>query len=1036
MKHKLLSFLLGGAILTSVAFAQEKKINGRVTGDNGKGLPGVTVLVQGTNQATQTDSNGNYSISVPAGKTLVFRSVGFSDKTIIVNQNSSLYNVSLEGSSSELDEVIVTGYGTQRKREITGSITSIKGETIKDVPVPSLDKALQGQAAGVQVSTTSGLLGQAAKIRIRGTNSISSSSTPLYVIDGVPYLSGDNGAIMANNPLADINPNDIASLEVLKDGAATAIYGSRAANGVILITTKKGKTGSPVMTYDGWVAAASPSKYFDLLNAKEFIEITNEKLKNSNNPEAAFETKDPVSGEVYDTDWQKEIFRTGLQHNHALSFSGATERTNYYFSGGFTDMQGISDANSLRKFSLRAKAEQKVFNDKVTIGFNSAVSNQTNYGFNTSEAGLSSNVAAAILAFPNVPAKWADGSYNLSSDLKSLGQGSNTLPIYGNYTNQRYVLDKNIYKSNMLSFNGNGFINIEILKGLSFRSQIGVTAQNGEDFLYWDPGHGDGQSVNGRIYQYSLPRNLYNWQNLLNYTTEWTDHSLSVLVGSEYQKSKTRYFYAHGFGLSSTYFAENENIISGSLTNQLLGGAASERSFSSIFGKVNYAFKERYLLSASLRHDKLSDLPFGEQGAILPGVSLGWDVAKESFFNSNLISQFKIRGGYAKVGNTEIGLYPYAGLFSATQYGAENGIYFSQAGNNKLKFETSYKWNFGVDLAFLQDRFFFTADYFANDINNMILAVPTAPSLGIPDNVISQNVGTMSNKGVEASLSGTIIKKENFSWNTNLNATYVTNTVKTLAGRPIPYNYHRVEVGHALGSFYGYEYVGVNAANGNALYTKADGSIVQNLGGSTSYAFYNEADPTDVSNTKDAALGESDKKWMGQGNPKWFGGFNNTFTYKGFDLSLNFSFAAGYKIYNKTRQELLSNTNFANAGKELLDRWTAPGQQTDVPKLYYGVDNALNLNSSLNSRFLENGAYLRAQRIGLGYNFSNAPFLKSIYLSKLRVFATVDNAFVLTGYKGLDPDLANSSTSNAQPAIDFRSNPIPRTFTFGVNASF
>ncbi|WP_400262496.1 SusC/RagA family TonB-linked outer membrane protein [Sphingobacterium sp. SG20118] len=1036
MKQKLLSFLLGGAILTSVAFAQEKKVSGRVLGDDGSGLPGVTVTVQGTSQATQTDANGNYSINVPIGKILLFRSIGFTDKTVVVRNNSALYNVSLDGSTSALDEVIVTGYGTQRKREITGSITSIKGESLQDVPVPSLDKALQGQAAGVQVSTTSGVLGQAAKIRIRGTNSISSSSSPLYVIDGIPFLSSDNGAVMANNPLADINPNDIANLEVLKDGAATAIYGSRAANGVILITTKRGKVGTPVVTYDGWVGVSSPSKYLDLLDANQFIEITNEKLTNSNRPIAAFETKDPTSGEVYNKDWQKEIFRTALQHNHALSFSGATDKTNYYFSGGYTNMQGIADANSLQKFSLRAKAEQKVFNDKVTIGFNSAVSNQTNYGFNSSEAGLSSNVAAAIFAFPNVPAKWADGSYNLSSDLKSLGQGSNLLPIYGNYTNQRYVLDKNIYKSSILSFNGNGFINVDIFKGLSFRSQIGVTTQNGEDFLYWDAGHGDGQSVNGRVYQYSLPRNLYNWQNLLNYSADWTDNSLSIVVGSEYQKSKTRYFFAHGFDLSSNYFAENENIISGSLGNQLLGGAASERAFNSIFGKVNYAFKEKYLLSASIRHDKLSDLPFGEQGALLPGVSAGWDVAKENFFNSDLISQFKVRGGYAKVGNTEIGLYPYAGLYSATQYGAENGIYFSQAANEKLKFETSFKWNFGVDLAFMQDRFFFTADYFVNDINNMILAVPTPPSLGIPDNRISQNIGLMSNRGVEASLSGLLLNKGDFSWSTNLNATYVSNNVETLAGRPIPYNYHRVEVGHAIGSFYGYEFAGVNSQNGNSLFNKGNGDIVQNIGGTSNYAFYDVENPTDVSRRENAALGESDKKWLGQGNPKWFGGFNNTFKYKDFDLTVNFSFSAGFKIYNKTRQELLNNTNFANAGTELLDRWTTPGQQTDVPKLYYGVDNALNLNGSLNSRFLENGSYLRAQRIGMGYNFSNANFLKRILVTKLRVFATVDNAFVLTGYKGLDPDLANSSTSNAQPALDFRSNPIPRTFTFGVNASF
>ena len=1034
MKQKLLSIFLLCTLFVGVTFAQNRQVSGKITvAGTGAPLGGVSINIAGTSIATQSDGSGNYSISVANNGTLVFSYIGYLTQRVPVANKTTL-NVELTDDQTSLDAVIVTGYGTQRKREVTGSISSIKGEALQDVPVPSLDKALQGQAAGVQVSTTTGLLGSAAKIRIRGTNSISSSSTPLYVVDGIPFLSSDNGAIMANNPLADINPNDIASLEVLKDGAATAIYGSRAANGVILITTKKGKAGAPVMTYDGWVAAATPSKYFDLLNANEFIELANERLKNSNQGPAAFETKDPVSGKVYDTDWQKEIFRTGLQHNHALSYSGATENANYYFSGGYSNFNGISDANSLEKYSLRARAEQKALNDKLTVGFNSSISNQTNTGFNTSEAGLSSNVAGAIFAFPNVPVKWDDGSYNLSGNKKSLGQGANLLPIYGNYTNQRFVLDNNIYKSAMLSFNGNGFVNVELFKGLSFRTQLGLTLQRGEDYMFWHPGHGDGESVGGRIYQYSLPRNLYNWQNLLNYTNSWTDHSIAIVAGTEHQKSQSRFFFAHGTGLSSTYFGENENIISGSLTNQLLGGSASERSFSSVFGRVNYTFKDRYFFSGSLRYDKLSDLPFGGQSALLPGLSLGWDVVQEDFFSSNVLSQFKIRGGYAKVGNTEIGLFPYAGLFSATQYGAENGIYFSQAGNDKLKFETSYKVNIGVDLGFFNDRFAFTADYFSNNIDNMILGVPTPPSLGVPNNIIYQNVGSMTNKGFEASISGVVIKNGDFTWNTNLNATYLTNKVKTLTGRPIPYNYHRVDVGHALGSFYGYESAGVNSANGNALFYKADGSIVQNIGGKTSYAVYDADNMDDVS--KVSALGESDKRWLGQGNPKWYGGFNNTFIYKNLDLTLNLSFAAGYKIYNKTRQELLVHTNFANAGKELLDRWTTPGQETDIPKLYTGVDNPMNLNGSLNSRFLENGSYLRAQRIGVGYNFTKSEFVKRIHLSKLRVFATVDNAFVITAYKGLDPDLANSSTSNAQPALDFRSNPLPRTFTFGVNASF
>ncbi|MDH5827771.1 SusC/RagA family TonB-linked outer membrane protein [Sphingobacterium faecium] len=1034
MKQTLLSFFVGSMILTSVAFAQEKKVSGRVTGADGKPLVGVTIAVQGSNLATQTDANGNYSFSVPTGKVIVYRSVGFSDKTLIVKEGQSSFNVTLDDSQNDLDEVVVTGYGTQRKREVTGAIASIKGDAFRDVAGPSIDKALQGQAAGVQASNTSGILGQAAKIRIRGTNSISSSSDPLFVVDGVPYITGDQGANTATNPLSDINPNDIANVEVLKDGAATAIYGSRASNGVILITTKSGKIGAPKLNYNNWFAVATPSKYYDLMNANQFIEITNEKLTNIGLAKNAFETIDPTSKEVIDHDWQKEVFRSAFQMNHALSMSGGTEKTNYFFSVGYADLDGISDANSQKKYSVRGKVEQKAFNDKLTIGVNTAFSHTTNRGFNNSESGLSGNVGGALYAFPNVPAKWADGSYNLSADAQSLGAGSNTRPIYGNYTNQRWVLDHNIYKNAALNFSGSGFANLEIIKGLNLRTSVGTQLINAEDYLYYAPGHGDGRGVNGRIYQYSLPNFRYNVQNTLNYETSFGDSRINVIVGTEHQKTRTRYFFAHGYGLSSTYFGENENIISGSLTNQLLGGTASERAFESYFGRANYVFKDRYFLSATLRRDKISSLPHGKQGATLPGLSLGWDIAKEEFFNSSIVSQFKVRGGYAKVGNTEIGNYPYAGTFAARQYGDYNGIGFSQAGNPDLKFETSKKINFGVDLAFLQDRIKFTADYFKNDIDNMILAVPTAPSLGVPQNFINQNVGKMFNKGFEFVISGTVIDKNGFNWTSNLNATFVKNEITQLVGNDITYTHHINRVGESIGSFFGYEFAGVNTANGNAIYAKADGSYVQNISGKSSYAVYDVNNKEDIS--KSATLGYADKRIMGVSTPTWYGGFNNTFNYSGFDLNIFLTFSGGNKVYNQTRQEMLNNQVMANAGTELLDRWTTPGQVTDVPKLAFNMDNSMNLNGNMNSRFLENGSFLRAQNIGIGYSFTNPVFLKSILATNLRVFAQVQNAFVITNYSGIDPEVGNSTTTNSRAGQDNRSNPIPRTFTVGLNVGF
>ncbi|KGE14723.1 SusC/RagA family TonB-linked outer membrane protein [Sphingobacterium deserti] len=1048
MKQKLIFTFLVLTCLTGISFAQNRQLTGIVTSSvDGSPVAGVSILIIGTNSATQTGPDGSYSISAPSEGTLAVSYIGFVSQRIAIG-NRTVVNVELVSDQAALDEVVVVGYGTQTKRETTGAITSLSGESFTNNSASSIDRNLQGLAAGVQSSVTSGNLSQPAKIRIRGLSSLSSSSDPLYVIDGVPFITGDGSGVFYNNPLSSINPDDIQSVEVLKDGAATAIFGSRAAGGVIYITTKSGKAGTSGVNYSNWFALATPSKRYDLLNANEFIEISNEKLRNAGNTEGAFPTIDPVSNQEYDTDWQDLVLRkNAFQQNHALALNGATEKTSYYFSGGFADLQGVSVANSQRKYNIRGKVDQKALNDKLKLGINTQVSYVADRGFNDGGSALSGNIASALYALPNVPSQWADGSYNFSSDGASLGQGDNTRGIDGSYTNAAYTLATNIYKSSVFAFNGSAYADMELLKGLNFKSQLGVQYMAGEDYLYWNPVHGDGRSVNGRVYQYYIPRSRYNWQNYLSYNVEFAESKLSVVAGIEAQKSTSRNFFAHGFDLSSTYFAENENIISGSLNSQLIGGTANENVFQAYFGRANYTIRDRYFLSASLRQDRISSLPHGNQSVLLPGLSLGWDIAKESFFQSSFISQFKLRGGYATVGNTAIGNYPYAGIFSAAIYGDYSGIYYSQTGNPDLKFETSKKYNLGVDMAFVNDRFTLTADYFRNNIDNMVLGVPTPPSLGVPGNSISQNVGAMYNQGFEITLGGNVISNENFRWNTNINATFVKNEVQTLFdGNDITYPYHIVREGESAGSFFGYEYYGVNSANGNAVYRShnrdAQGNLVEGLvqynavvsstGNTPGWKVYNPEDETDVSQA--GSLGE--KQVLGNSMPTWYGGFNNTLFYKGFDLALNFSFSGGNKVFNRTRQEVLNSQTFTNAGTELLDRWTTPGQQTDVPKLFYGQAANINQVNSVTTRFLENGNFLRARTIGLGYTFDNKAWLTNMHVKNLRLFANVENAFVITNYSGIDPEAANSFTTNTQGAIDFMSNPIPRTFTFGLNVNF
>ena len=1026
------------------ASAQDRTVSGTVTSQEDKlPVPGVSVKVIGAPGSTVTRSDGKYSITVAKGATaLEFSYLGFVTQTRVIS--GSILNASLAEESKGLSEVVVVGYGTQVRKDITGSVGSIKGSALANLASPSFDKQLAGQVTGVQASTTSGILGQPARIRIRGTNSISSSGDPLYVIDGVPYIAGNQGSVTQYNPLADINPNDIESYDVLKDGAATAIYGSRAANGVVLITTKRGKTGKPRLTYDAWFAIATPSKRYNLLNAEQFTEISNEKFAYTDPGSApvAVLSKN-ADGSIINTDWQKVILRNGFQQNHAFSISGATDQTNYYVSLGYANLTGTTVNNDLRKYNVRAKLEQKALNNHVTFGVNSGIAYSQNNSLNdgAGSVALSGNMAAALRSLPNVALKNADGSFNLSADQTTLGPGANTMSIDDNYPNLGYILANNIYKNQSLNITGNAFVKVKIIEGLNATSQIGINYITVEDYMYWNATHGDGRGSNGIVDQIYSPTFRYNWQNTLDYSKTIGEHKFDVVAGLEYQKTRARFMEASGTNLSSPYFATHGNIISNTLANQFYGGGITETAFASVFGRVSYSYADRYLVSASIRRDKISDLPtFGKQSAVLPGGSIGWRISKEDFFKESsglsFINDLKLRGGYAKVGNVEIGNMPGVGLYSPVQYGSLSGIKYSRLGNPDLLFETSKKLNVGLDLSVFDSRITFTADYFRNNIDNLILATPTPSSYGVPGNTYSANVGSMNNKGWEFSVSTVNVKTPDFSWSSNLNVTFVKNKITSLANNnsDIINTYNITRVGESIGAFYGYEAAGVNPANGNPMFYKADGTIVQASVDTYLWYKYNAANPGDLSQGA-AALTGSDKRILGQANPTWFGGFNNTFRYKSFDFGLMLTFSGGNKVYNVTRQEALNTLKFQNNGAEILNRWTTPGQITTVPKLSYADDGLVLQTGNLNSRFLENGKFLRAQNISLGYTISPA-LLNKIQVSSLRIYAQVQNAFVISGYKGLDPELSANTTSNVAPGVDYNTNPVPRTFTLGLNLGF
>jgi TonB-linked SusC/RagA family outer membrane protein len=516
-------------------------------------------------------------------------------------------------------------------------------------------------------------------------------------------------------------------------------------------------------------------------------------------------------------------------------------------------------------------------------------------------------------------------------------------------------------------------------------------------------------------------------------------------VGQEIQSTNSRLVEAEGKGLSNVFFGQQGNIISGTLTTQNIYGDLSNNRLQSVFGRINYAFEDKYLVSASLRNDKLSALPWSSQGSTMPGASVGWRVSKEEFWQkgkiNNIINDLKIRASWATVGNTNIGDFPYAGLFSPVYYGTWNGAFYSNMGNTNLKFETSKKMDIGLDIAFLKNRIQFTGDYFSDLIDNLILNVPTAPSLGVPtpqggapENSYPANVGRMTNKGWEFTINSLNIDHTNFKWSTSLNISFVRNRVTALMNNQSIINaYNITEVGQPIGSFYGYHFYGVNTENGNPIWYKADGSLVQYDGSIDKYSVYDPQNPADESTS--STLSAADKKVMGNANPTWFGGMNNTFTYKNFDLGILFTFSGGNRVYNQTRQETLMNLQFGNNSTEILKRWTTQGQKTSVPKLYYNEFTNILQQGNMDSRFLENGSFLRLQTLSLGYSLPTS-LLSHVWINSLRVYVQAQNLFVVTKYTGFDPELANSVTANQTPGLDYNVNPIPRTFTFGINLNF
>nr|WP_287936623.1 TonB-dependent receptor [Algoriphagus sp.] len=1028
MKKVLLGFALSFLTIVSV-LAQSKTITGRVTSsEEPEGVPGASVVVKGTTQGTVTDLDGSYSISVPAdANVLVFSFVGYLTKEVNIGSSTTI-NVQLDPDVKLLSEIVVTGYGTQERRDITGSVASINNTAIENLVAPSFDSQLAGRAAGVSVTVPNGILGSRPIIRIRGVNSLSGGADPLIVIDGVPVVDSDRSGAVASNPLANINPADIESYEVLKDGSATAIYGSRAANGVILITTKRGKTGKAQVSYNTSFGVNEAVNRFDLLTGDEWVVIANEKRANVN--------ASALANPGVNTDWQDAVLRSGNTQQHNLSISGGTESTKYFFSLGFTDQESVVKNNDLKRYAFRSNIDHSI-SKKLRIGKSLSYAYTEITGLNNGANSLSGAIYNATRALPNVPIydpeNTAFNGFNITANGATTGFGANLAGPDNNIPNIAYVLANNYYRGRNHRILGNAYAELDLAKGLTARTQIGIDLTLADDFTTLNPKHGDGRSSNGSVTMAFNPATRWNWQNTLNYQTILADnHNINVTAGVEYQYTNFYNFSASGTDFSDEFF-RLRNLISNSYNNQFSGGGFSEQGFDSYFARFNYSFKGKYLLSFAVRNDGISQLATENRRGTFPGGSIGWRVSDESFFNSSLISDFKVRASYAEVGNVSLpgGSFPYAGGFGPVQAAAGAGIGYTNVANVALQWETSKKFNVGLDMTI--GKVTVSADYFKNNVDGIVLNAPTAPSLGVPGNTISQNVGAMFNQGVELRALANVINNGKFSWNTDFNFTWIQNEVTNLV-QPLTGTFNRTEVGGPIAQLYGFKWAGVNPANGNAMYYSGD-NIVQLVGAATWRAF----DPANPAVTTTPGTAPT-QFFLGNTLPKYQGGWSNSFTYGNFDAEIFVRYSGGNYIMNESLRGLLG-LGFSNNHREILNRWTESGQVTDVPRLYAGRDANTWQTSASNSRFIEKGDFVRVQNIVVGYRIPAATLNNAFNgaIRSARFFAQVQNPLIFTKYSGIDPESNQFNSGNApqlQYGVDWNVAPIIRTWSVGLNVGF
>ena len=1001
--------------------AQDLTVSGTVTGGDGAPIPGANVLLKGTTIGTVTDIDGNYRLPVPdeAGTVLSYSFIGYATIEEEVNGRSTI-NVSLADDVSQLSEVVVTGYGSQLKRELTGNIASVSGEELENIPVPSLEQAMQGRAAGVFIESNSGKLGQGIKVRVRGSSSVTASNQPLYVVDGIPITSQSQSDPTANsdtNPLADINFNDVESVEVLKDASAAAIYGARASNGVVLITTKKGKSGKTTFNLDAFTGFNEPTNRREFLNTQEYVELFTEAALNSGidrevvenrftrygaGSEAAWQI--PGEPGYIDTDWQDEIFQRGANSQVNLSANGGTEKTRFYVSGSYSDQEGIIKTNRFRRYSGR-------------LNLDHTATEKLNFGVNFS---LSRSITDRL---PN------DNSFSTPMQIIALQPMTppidpRTGELSGNYTQYYNPLIDFAYASRVTSVFrtiSNVFAQYQIAPALSFRSEFGIDLliQNEENYFGKETAR-NSSAPNGLGFNRWVQVGNYNTNNFFRYApTISENHSVDAVLGMSYQESSTDESSVEGREFPSNAYKQ---IVSAA---DITDGESLETGFSflSYFARVNYAFQDRYLLTLSGRVDGSSRFGVNNRYGFFPAAAVGWILSDEEFLvENNVLSFLKLRASYGITGNAEIGNFDALGLFTGEGgYAGVPGQRPSRIANPDLRWEQTAQFDIGFDYGLINDRLSGEVDFYVKDTRDLLLNVNVPTTTGFLTQL--RNVGRLQNQGFEFVLNSSNLVGE-FQWSTSLNYARNVNEITDLQGQVIEGGFlNRAVEGQPIGVFFGPEYAGVDPANGDALYyvnaTDADGNIV------------------DRSTTNN--YNEANRVVIGDPNPDYTAGVTNNFSYKGIELNVFFQGVFGNQVYNGGGKFQSANGDFYdNQTRDQLARWQNPGDITTVPQArLFGANG-----TGESSRYLSDGSYVRLKTVTLGYSLPVA-LIERANLSRLRVYVSGQNLLTFTDYEGWDPEVntdylseGGTAGGNISQGNDFYSAPQARTVTLGVNIGF